>query len=106
MGIESPVTPGSFPLRFPPGVPHSDQWDGFILEVRQQPVAQTHLLHRRYGVGVAFHQPVAHLQLNFMRLCLEQKWEIRCLIVAPPSAQYRDTACQTLMEQLMIPSRS
>lgn len=68
--MEQPVTPGSFPLRFPPGVPHSYQWDGFILEVRQQPVTEAHLLHRRYGVRVAFHQPVGHLQLNFVGLCL------------------------------------
>lgn len=65
-----PVTPGSIPLSLAPGVPHADQRNGFVLEVGQQPVTQAHLLHRSYRVRVAFHQPVRHLELDFMRICL------------------------------------
>lgn len=65
-----PVAPGSFPLSLAPGVPHADQRNGFVLEVGQQSVTHTHLLHCSYRVRVAFHQPVRHPQLNFMRLCL------------------------------------
>ena len=68
--MHSPVTPGSFPLNLAPGVPHADQRDGFVLEVRQQPVTQTHLLHCGDGVRMSFHQPVSHLELDFLRPCL------------------------------------
>ncbi|TNN35863.1 hypothetical protein EYF80_053970 [Liparis tanakae] len=47
-------------------VPHADQRNGFVLEVGQQPVTHAHLLHRGHGVGVAFHQPVGHLQFNLV----------------------------------------
>lgn len=54
-------------------------------------MTQAHPLHCRYRVGVAFHQPVAHFQLNFMRLCLEGKEDLRYFIMAPASVGYRGT---------------
>lgn len=73
--LSSPVTPGSFPLGLAPGIPHADQRNGFILEVGQQPVTQTHILHCGDWVRVAFHQPVCHPELNFMRLRLMKLWK-------------------------------
>lgn len=72
-GSPTPVTPGSFPLNLAPGVSHADQRDGIVLEVGQQPVTQTHLLHCSHRVGVAFHQPIRHLELDFMSLRLKER---------------------------------
>lgn len=108
----SRVAPGSIPLNLAPRVPHADQRDGFILEVSHQSMTQTHSLHCSHRVCVAFDQPIPHLGLYFMSLCLMEIEIIWCIICKADYLKNREKEAtseeehNTLMEQLIIPPRS